>query len=49
MKTIDQMNKAVTYEFVGAQKQTSLIYNNEEKIEIKFYDDFEGFLRVGKD
>jgi hypothetical protein len=41
------MNKAVTYEIVG-ENSAQLIYNQTERIEIKFYDELEGYVQMGE-
>lgn len=45
LNTIDQMNKAVTYEIIG-ENLAQYCYNQNEKIEIKFYDTLEGYIHT---
>lgn len=43
--TIDQMNKAVTFEIIG-ENLAQYIYNQKETIEVKFYDTLEAYIHV---
>lgn len=45
LNTIDQMNKAVTYEIVG-ENLAQYCFNREERIEIRFYDELEGYIQL---
>jgi hypothetical protein len=43
LKTIDEMNKAVTFEKID-KKNARLVHNSNEPIEIYFYDNYEGYI-----
>ncbi|TPN87411.1 hypothetical protein [Aquimarina algicola] len=43
LKTIDEMNKAVTIEKID-EKNARLVYNSNKPIEIFYYDKYEGYI-----
>lgn len=47
LQTIDKMNKAITYKIIG-ENLAERIVNNSDTIEIKFYDESEGFVQISK-
>ena len=48
LNTIDKMNKAITYKVVG-KNLAQRIFNITERIEIKFYDELEGYIEIEQD
>lgn len=47
LNSIDQMNKAVTYEVIN-ENSARLCFNHTERIEIKFYDNLEDYVDFEK-
>lgn len=45
LETIDNMNKTVTYKIVE-ENLAERIFNNTDPIEIKFYDELEGYIQI---
>jgi len=43
LNTLDEMNKAVTFEVIG-EKLAKYVHNSEKIIEVKFYDTVEGYF-----
>ena len=43
LETIDEMNKAVTFEVVG-DKLAKYVHHHDKEIEVKFYDTLEGYI-----
>ena len=43
LNTIDEMNRVITYKLVD-ENLAERIFNRTERIEIKFYDEFEGYI-----
>ncbi|KAF2082084.1 hypothetical protein [Flavobacterium sharifuzzamanii] len=47
LQTIDKMNRAITYKIIG-ENLAERIVNNTDTIEIKFYDESEGFVQISE-
>ncbi|WP_140508705.1 hypothetical protein [Flavobacterium pectinovorum] len=47
LETIDKMNKAITYKIIG-DNLAERIFHNTDQIEIKFYDELEGFVQINQ-